>query len=753
MSPLTAERLKGYAARLEGDRAAWYAALPSLGYLGAFLWVALSRLRYPAEVEWMEGGMLAHAARLAEGQPIYAPPSLDFVPFFYTPGYPATVYALSGLTGGVTFALGRAVSLAATLGLMWLIYRALRRQAPLPYALLGVGLYAGFFRTAGAFYDVARPDSLAALLTGGVIYLGYFGRGHRAAAAAAALMCAAFLTKQTASVFYPAVGLYWLTRAPRPALTFWALTALLSAGSVYGLNEASGGAFWSYIFEGHQGHLFYWKNILVRYWRDTLYLAPLALVVPLLWFSHASPLRWPPRLLLGVWLYAYLQRASTLDYPPHMYYRELWYEGIWGRAALLVPPALIAGLAVAHARLTPAPARSMGGYWLWVFVAGAGASGLNHSTQWAYSNCFMPLALGVSLSVPLMLRDLWGGGRAPLLLLVAVWAQWGGWLYSPAAQVPSEVDLRALSALRARLAEVQGPLFTPASPLINHLEGRGPVHTHQMGIQDVAYRGGVLNGPARLALAARLPRPDAPPSAPPLSAPSAPPSPSPWGAALTTEQARTPWLEGGYFEAERLLYVSGDALRAKTGFLTRPEALWLPRYSQGARWVEGVGGAVSANFEPPSPGAPVLGWEALGWMAEGAAFGLTPRRLLMGGREGDYGASSAGEGRGGLKALGALTARLAPPPATAPSQRLALTLLTAVVGPSGSGGEVRVELSDASGRRVARGVPRGPLPHRLTLWLPSAPRAPLTLRVVDDDPARGVWVDDLRWQWPLDGAR
>ncbi len=752
MSPRTAESARGPLARLGAERLAWLAALPSIGYLAAFLWVALSRLRYPAEVEWMEGGMLAHAARLAEGEAIYAPPSLDFVPFFYTPGYPALVYALSELTGGISFTLGRGVSLGATLGLMWLIYSALRRQAPLPYALLGVGLYAGFFRTAGAFYDMARPDSLAALLTGGVIYLGYFGKGHRAAAAAAALMCAAFLTKQTASVFYPAVGLYWLTRAPRPALTFWGLTAALSVGSVYALNEATHGAFWGYIFEGHQGHLFYWKNILVRYWRDTLYLAPFALIAPLLWWSHASPLRWPPRLLLGLWLYAYLQRATTLNYAPHMYYQELWYEDLWGRWALLVPPALIALLAAAHRWRAPRPTLNMSGYWLWVFTAAAGASGLNHSTQWAYSNCFMPLALGVSLSAPLMLRDLWGGSRAPQLLLCALWVQWGAWLYSPTAQVPSEVDLRALSALRARLAEVQGPLFTPASPLINHLEGRGAVHTHQMGIQDVAYRGGVSSGPARLALAARLPRPDAPPPPPPLTDPLTPLTPTPWSAALTAEQARTPWLEGGYFEAERLLYLSRDALRAKTGFLTRPEALWLPRHSQGARWIEGAAGGVSANFEPLKPATPASTWESLGWSAEGEAFGRTPRRLLMGGREGDYGASSVGEGRGGLKALGALTARLAPPPATPSSQRLALTLLTAIVGPSGEARGARVELFDASGRRVAQAAPRGHLPHRLTLWLPRPPLAPLTLRVVDDDPERGFWVDDLRWQGALDGG-
>lgn len=100
-----------------------------VAYLLVFLVVAFSRLVYPFEVEWMEGGMLTHAARLLSGQPIYAAPSTDFVPFFYTPLYPTLLAGLSHLTGGLSFTLGRGVSLAFTLYTLGLLFWIGRREA------------------------------------------------------------------------------------------------------------------------------------------------------------------------------------------------------------------------------------------------------------------------------------------------------------------------------------------------------------------------------------------------------------------------------------------------------------------------------------------------------------------------------------------------------------------------------------------------------------------------------------------------
>ena len=44
-----------------------------------YLVVALARLRYPYELEWIEGGMVNHVAQLRSGQPLYGPPSVTFL--------------------------------------------------------------------------------------------------------------------------------------------------------------------------------------------------------------------------------------------------------------------------------------------------------------------------------------------------------------------------------------------------------------------------------------------------------------------------------------------------------------------------------------------------------------------------------------------------------------------------------------------------------------------------------------------------
>ena len=52
-----------------------------------FVAIALLRIGYPFELEWMEGSMVAHIARVVAGQPLYVSPTLAFTPFAYPPLY------------------------------------------------------------------------------------------------------------------------------------------------------------------------------------------------------------------------------------------------------------------------------------------------------------------------------------------------------------------------------------------------------------------------------------------------------------------------------------------------------------------------------------------------------------------------------------------------------------------------------------------------------------------------------------------
>ena len=74
---------------------AWIAlAIPALYQLVLLATAIGGRIAYPYDLEWMEGGMLHHALRIQTGHGIYNAPSIDFIPYLYTPLYPALLAML-----------------------------------------------------------------------------------------------------------------------------------------------------------------------------------------------------------------------------------------------------------------------------------------------------------------------------------------------------------------------------------------------------------------------------------------------------------------------------------------------------------------------------------------------------------------------------------------------------------------------------------------------------------------------------------
>ena len=86
--------------------------LPALWQIYELAWTMYQRFGYNYDLEWMEGGMLHHALRIRSGVGIYVPPSIDFIPYLYTPLYPALL-AMLGKVFGLSYALGRAISIVA----------------------------------------------------------------------------------------------------------------------------------------------------------------------------------------------------------------------------------------------------------------------------------------------------------------------------------------------------------------------------------------------------------------------------------------------------------------------------------------------------------------------------------------------------------------------------------------------------------------------------------------------------------------
>src|SRR2546422_5385105 len=137
-------------------RALRYALAAAAGvYLAAYLFVALSRIAYPFELEWIEGALVDHVRHLVAGNSFYVRPSLEFTPFFYPPLYFQLGAALSHLTG-VGFMPLRLISFVSSLGCFALVLRLVWRDTSDRFcAWLAAGLFIATFRLDGAWYDLA----------------------------------------------------------------------------------------------------------------------------------------------------------------------------------------------------------------------------------------------------------------------------------------------------------------------------------------------------------------------------------------------------------------------------------------------------------------------------------------------------------------------------------------------------------------------------------------------------------------------
>lgn len=244
--------------------------LPILVWLG----VAVARIDHPFELEWQEGGMLAHVQRLRAGEGLYAEPTLEFMAFPYPPLFPWAAAGTTALTGEGFLPL-RLVSLLATLATLVLLGAYVSRDTGQRAAgLVAAGLYGAAYRWGGAWFDVGRVDALSIALAMGALYAARFRGGLGGAALAGALGGLAFLTKQTTLGIVLPLGVPLFARDRREAAVF-ALTLGILAGAVVGvLHRGSDG--WSswYVFGLLGGHPWYPPKVGGFWTQDLLWLAP-----------------------------------------------------------------------------------------------------------------------------------------------------------------------------------------------------------------------------------------------------------------------------------------------------------------------------------------------------------------------------------------------------------------------------------------------------------------------------------------------
>jgi hypothetical protein len=261
------DRARRFLDRSSGFVLGFVALIP----VGNFLWVALHRIGYPFELEWLEGGSVSIVQRASEGHSLYVQPSLHFVGWPYTPLYFWVSAAVAHVTGNGFLPL-RLVSFTATLATFAVIY-ALVRSIPgssRSAGLCAVGVYAATFRLTGAWIDIGRVDSLFLLLVLLAVLAARRAATWRGGVLVGGLVFLAFFTKQTALVAALPLVAWLLAGRPRVGLAALGTSAVLVVGSTVAMNAASDGWYGYYVF-GELAHQPVASSWLTQFWSHDLW--------------------------------------------------------------------------------------------------------------------------------------------------------------------------------------------------------------------------------------------------------------------------------------------------------------------------------------------------------------------------------------------------------------------------------------------------------------------------------------------------
>lgn len=334
------------------------AAGAGLVFILMYVAIALVRLHYPYEIEWIEGGMVNHVAQLRDGHQLYAAPSLTFTADIYTPLYFVVSAAVSFVTGLGFFPL-RLVSFVASIALFVALARlTVRDTDDRASGLLAAGLFAACYRIGGAWLDTARVDTLClALLFWGLVVARRAATPRRAAIAGV-LLSLAFLTKQVALVPALAVALFFF--ASRRGRSVWGTYSLVVLAGIGGTtlvaNLLTHGWYGFYVFELPARHEVADQAYVQFFTQDLLRPLPLALLFVVIAFvalrKRTEALLFHALVGSALLVAAYTARLHTGGYDNVLLpiYAEVAVVAAIGAHALLRSPArrwLAAGAGVA----------------------------------------------------------------------------------------------------------------------------------------------------------------------------------------------------------------------------------------------------------------------------------------------------------------------------------------------------------------------------------------------------------------------
>lgn len=413
--------------------------LISLYFIITYIWVALNRIDYPFELEWQEGEMVDHCRWILSGEPLYSAPDLAFTSSIYPPLYFYLGSLLMKALGIGFFAL-RLISFLASMGVLFLIFDLVRREVgAILEALFASGLFAASYRATGAWFDLARIDSLFIFWLALGFYICWHTRGRQGALFSAIIFSLAFHTKQFSMAPALGIALWYLIRDRRQFFTYIAALVVGVGGGMLWLNYHYQGWYWFYVFKLPANHYLVEKQ-LISYWTDDI--------------ISTFPVAFAGMVYLWV-------RSIKKILRDHESNRDL----------LL----MIFSLSLLVAA--------------WV--------GRGHVN--GYSNVIIPLVLAFSLIVGIEMGKFRRNGIRLVFLVgvnLIIIIQFVILLYLPITQIPSGNDRQAGKDFIAFLRTIADRVFIPYHGYLPYLAGKG-TSAHWMAILDVLIAGrGKDCGPA-----------------------------------------------------------------------------------------------------------------------------------------------------------------------------------------------------------------------------------------------------------------
>ena len=406
--------------------------------LGVYLYVALSRLSLPFALEWIEPASYSSVERVLQGQPLYAPPSYEFIALIYTPLYFYLSAAVTWLIHDVVLAT-RLVSLIASLAIFGLLYSLARvREHSRTAATLTVGLFALTYHVCGDWFDISRVDSLflALLLASYRLAFSNLRPAWLGGACAGLAIILTFMTKQQGALAAPfLVGYLLIRRDWSRAVGFVVSVSVSAASLLLVMNVSSDGWFWMYTFVIPGSHP------LLPQLQDAF------------WFVHIGPQFYPLLLsLVGSLLLLTYTRAWA-----HLRERLLLI-GVFGLPLVLM-------------------------------------SYLSMAKQGGFQNGLMPISAALALIAVDHLRAVLPSNQRPnlghplalgasWLMALLILLQFPLLRYDPTSAIPSAGNRAAGERLVERLRTLQAPLYSSTAPYLLELVGQ-PGHFHPAVLGDL----------------------------------------------------------------------------------------------------------------------------------------------------------------------------------------------------------------------------------------------------------------------------